>query len=111
MFEKNLMVGVLLDFYGDILTERKRQILDMYYNEDFSLSEIAEQIGISRQGVREMIVKAQEELLFYEEHLGLAKKFTDAKAQLDKLTALAEAENLSIAFKKELNTLSEIIKS
>ena len=111
MFEKNLMVGVLLDFYGDILTERKRQILDMYYNEDFSLSEIAEQIGISRQGVREMIVKAQEELLFYEENLGLAKKFTDAKVQLDKLTALAEAENLSITFKKELNTLSEIIKS
>ncbi len=111
MFEKNLMVGVLLDFYGDILTERKRQILDMYYNEDFSLSEIAEQIGISRQGVREMIVKAQEELLFYEENLGLAKKFTDAKVQLDKLTALAESENLSIAFKKELNTLSEIIKS
>ena len=58
-----------------------------------------------------MIVKAQEELLFYEENLGLAKKFTDAKVQLDKLTALAEAENLSIAFKKELNTLSEIIKS
>ena len=45
MFEKNLQIGYLLDFYGDILPERKRSVMDMYYNEDLSLAEIAEQIG------------------------------------------------------------------
>ena len=43
MFEKNLELGYLLDFYGDVLTERKKEVLDMYYNEDLSLAEIAEQ--------------------------------------------------------------------
>ena len=51
MHEKNLKIGYLLDFYGDALSERKRNILDMYYNEDFSLSEIADGFGVSRQAV------------------------------------------------------------
>ena len=72
MFEKNLNMGYLLDFYGDVLSEKKRNVLDWYYNGDLSLSEIAEEIGISRQGVRDIIKKTEEELLFYEERLGLA---------------------------------------
>ena len=60
MFEKNMKLAYLLDFYGDILPERKRNVLDMYYNEDFSLAEISEEIGISRQGVRDIIKKAEE---------------------------------------------------
>ena len=79
MFEKNLNIGYLLDFYGDVLSERRRDALDFYYNDDMSLSEIAEEMGISRQGVRDLIKKAEEELLFYEEKLGLAKKFADAQ--------------------------------
>ena len=59
MFEKDLNISYLLDFYGDILPEKKRDVLTLYYNEDFSLSEIAEQIGISRQGVRDIIKKAE----------------------------------------------------
>ena len=66
MYEKNLNIGYLLDFYGDVLPERKRNVLDMYYNEDFSLAEISEEIGISRQGVRDIIKKAEEELCFFE---------------------------------------------
>ena len=66
MYEKNLKIGYLLDFYGDVLPERKRNILDLYYNEDFSLSEIAEDIGISRQGVRDLIKKSEEELFLFE---------------------------------------------
>ena len=58
MFEKNLNIGYLLDFYGDVLTERRRDALDFYYNNDMSLSEIAEEMGISRQGVRDLIKKA-----------------------------------------------------
>ena len=59
MFEKNLNIGFLLDFYGDVLTERKRDALDFYYKNDMSLSEVAEELGISRQGARELIKKAE----------------------------------------------------
>ena len=90
MFEKNLEIGYLLDFYGDVLSERKRTVLDYYYNDDLSLSEIAEEIGISRQGVRELIKKAGEELMFYEEKLGLAKRFQLVESQTEQLLSLME---------------------
>ena len=70
MFVKDLRIGFLLDFYGDMLSERKRTVLDRYYNDDLSLSEIADEIGISRQGVRELIKKAEEELLFTRKNWG-----------------------------------------
>ena len=60
MFEKNLELGYLLDFYGELLSERKRAVMDMYYNEDLSLAEIAENTGITRQGVRDSIKRAEE---------------------------------------------------
>ena len=50
---------MLFDFYGDILTPRQRELFDLYYNEDLSLAEIAENCGISRQGVRDVIVRAE----------------------------------------------------
>ena len=95
MFEKNLEIGVLLDFYGEVLSERKRTVLDYYYNNDLSLAEIAEEIGISRQGVRELIKKAGDELLFYEEKLGLAKRFRDAEVQAKRLLSMMEREDIS----------------
>ena len=79
LFEKNLEINYLLDFYGDVLSERKRTVLEMYYNDDLSLAEIALDIGISRQGVRDMIKKSEEELLYLEEKLGLCKKFRTSK--------------------------------
>ena len=59
MFEKNLRLASLLDFYGEVLSERKQEVLSLYYNEDLSLAEIAEEIGISRQGARDLIKKAE----------------------------------------------------
>lgn len=88
MFEKDLRIGFLLDFYGDMLSERKRMVLDRYYNDDLSLSEIASEIGISRQGVRELIKKAEEELFFYEDKLGLAERFRQAGEQAERLLDL-----------------------
>jgi predicted DNA-binding protein YlxM (UPF0122 family) len=58
MFEKNLNVGYLLDFYGELLSERKRSALDMYYNEDYSLSEISEQTGLTRQAQGSFLIAA-----------------------------------------------------
>lgn len=90
MFEKNLEIGYLLDFYGDILPERRRDIMDLYYNDDLSLAEIAVQMGITRQAVRDSIKKTECELFFYEEKLGLRRRLTDALAHLEHARALTE---------------------
>lgn len=110
MFEKNLNMGYLLDFYGELLSERKRSTMDMYYNEDFSLAEIAEQMGISRQGVRDIIKKSEEELIFYEEKLGLAKKMSKAEEQADELCKLANSLELPNEIHKKIIELSVLIR-
>ena len=73
-FEKNLLIPCLLDIYGDLLSERKRELLDYYYDEDYSLAEISELTGISRQGIRDSIKKSSAELMGLEEKLGLYEK-------------------------------------
>lgn len=95
MFEKNLEIAFLLDFYGDVLSDRKRTVLDYYYNLDFSLAEIAEEIGISRQGVRDLIKKAEEELRFFEEKLGLAKRFRNTQKDAERLLSLLREADVS----------------
>lgn len=109
MFEKDLHIGYLLDFYGDILSERKRSVMDMYYNEDLSLAEVAAEIGISRQGVRDIIKKSEDELNFYEQKLGLAKKLKAAEAHADKLLSIASEADFPEEFISELRTLTQII--
>ena len=109
MFEKNLNIGLLLDFYGDVLTERRRDALDFYYNNDMSLSEIAEEMSISRQGVRDLIKKAEEELLFYEEKLGLAKKFDSAQLHAKKALSLCENNADTDTIKEEILLLLESV--
>ena len=73
--EKDLEIGLLLDFYGELLSEGRRQAAELYYNEDLSLAEIAEEAGITRQGVRDSISKAKAQVTEYEAKLGLAAKF------------------------------------
>ena len=109
MFEKNLEIGYLLDFYGDVLSERKRMVLDYYYNDDLSLAEIAEEIGISRQGVRELIKKAGEELMFYEEKLGLAKRFQVLEEQTQDLISLMEQKGIAGEIRLSAQKLLETV--
>lgn len=71
---KNLEIGVLLDLYGKLLTEKQFDVLDLYYNDDLSLAEIAEQYNISRQGVHDAIKRGEELLLNYEAVLGLSEQ-------------------------------------
>ena len=59
MKNQTYRMTMLFDFYGELLTERQKEFFDLYYNEDLSLSEIAENSGISRQGVRDVIVRAE----------------------------------------------------
>ena len=72
---KDYQIGYLIDFYGNLLSERQRDIISLYYEEDLSLSEIAENIGITRQGVRDAVKKAEIILTEAEEKLGLAARF------------------------------------
>lgn len=110
MFEKDLNIGYLLDFYGDLLSERKHTVMEMYYNEDFSLSEIAEQIGISRQGVRDIIKKSEDELSFYEDRLGLAKKLQNVEAEIEELRIMSEKSELPPTVYDKIAHLTSIIK-
>lgn len=72
--EKNLQYSALLSIYGELLTEKQLETMEYYYDEDLSLGEIAENTGISRQGVRDFIKRAEELLDTYEEKIGLLKK-------------------------------------
>jgi len=110
MFEKNLNVGYLLDFYGELLPERKRSVLDMYYNEDYSLAEIADEIGISRQGVRNIIKKSETELFFYEEKLGLAKKLLTVESYSASLCKLAIEHDLPENITHEILKLADAVR-
>jgi predicted DNA-binding protein YlxM (UPF0122 family) len=109
MFEKNLNIAFLLDFYGEVLSDRKREVLDAYYNDDLSLAEIATDLGISRQGVRDLIKKAETELFFYEEKLGLAKKFREAAEHAARLRTLAQRFTLPEEIEAEIRALEESV--
>lgn len=74
---KDLSISMLMDFYGQLLTQKRYDTLDLYYNQDMSLSEIAEEVGISRQGVRDNIKHGERQLNEFEEKLGLAGRFSD----------------------------------
>ena len=92
MFEKNLNIGLLLDFYGDVLPEHTRSLMDMYYNEDLSLAEIAEGEGVSRQAVRQAIKKGEEELLRLEDRLALCEHAMALEPLARELLSLCEGE-------------------
>lgn len=78
---------MLFDFYGEVLTDRQKEFFDLYYNEDLSLSEIAENYGISRQGVRDVIVRAEAVMTEIEDKTGLLKRFMRLR---DKVSAIEE---------------------
>ena len=80
---KDLSISLLYDFYGDLLTEKQQEVIELYYNEDLSLSEIASHSGITRQGVRDSIKRAEFQLSEFEEQLGLADRFEQIKTTLD----------------------------
>lgn len=86
-------LSLLLDYYGAFLTERQRDIARMSADEDMSLSEIAEAVGVSRQGARDSIVKAAKKLAEFEEKLGLAERDRRLRSLLKELMDAAEASD------------------
>ena len=90
---KNLDIIMLFDFYRNILTEKQIEVVDLYYNEDLSLAEIAERFEISRQGVRSVLKKGETILIEMEEKLNLASRFSK---MLEKSAEIAtELENIN----------------
>ncbi len=83
--EKNVQIGILLDIYGKMLTEKQYEVLNDYYNNDLSLSEIAENEEITRQAVRDNIKKGEKNLFEYEEKLGFMKKTIMQEEQIAKI--------------------------
>ena len=83
--EKNVKVALLFDFYRNMLTSRQAESIDLYYNEDLSLAEISEHMGITRQGVRDNIKRAENTLFDTEDRLGLASRFLKIKSDLLKI--------------------------
>ncbi|MEL4105760.1 YlxM family DNA-binding protein [Oscillospiraceae bacterium CM] len=88
MTDKKLQMAMLFDFYGDLLTDKQREYFDLYHNEDLSLSEIAENAGISRQGVHDLIMRAENTLSAVERKTGLIQRFALMQSVADKAAAL-----------------------
>jgi len=109
MFEKNMRLAYLLDFYGDALDSRTNSIMRAYYDDDLSLAEIAEGENISRQGVRHIIKKGEEELDFLETKLGLAAHYSELGDAIEKLNKVTENIRAGIDPEGSLKAISEVI--
>ena len=87
--EKFVGQTLLYDFYGELLTERQQQVYESVVLEDYSLSEVAENLGISRQGVHDMVRRCDRALEGYEEKLHLVEKFVNIRGQVQRIHELA----------------------
>lgn len=90
MKNQTYRMTMLFDFYGEVLTPRQKEFFDLYYNEDLSLAEIAENYGISRQGVRDVIVRAEAIMTDLEDKTGLMKRFMLMQQQAQAILDAAE---------------------
>ena len=106
---KNLEMSYLLDFYGNVLTEKQRDMMQQYYNMDLSLSEIADNFGITRQGVRDSIKRGECVLTELEEQVGFAEKYHSLMDGIDKIKTLAQ--NIAFYNSASYTTNDDIHKS
>lgn len=111
MLEKISRVVMLKDFYGPLLTEKQQNVLSMHYENDWSLSEIADNMNTSRQAVYDLVKRAEGLLEEYEQKLGLVEKFQFTRSKLDELSARLEGVvdqsdvNHAVKILKELTAL------
>ena len=113
--DKKIEISMLWQIYGALLTEKQKEYIDYYYNEDLSLAEIAQNDGITRQGVRDIIKKGEKKLFEYEEKLLFMKRMLNQEKKIEQvlseLTKIQknssdkQVENILETIKKELNCL------
>ncbi len=114
LMAKNLDVVVLADYYGEMLTENQRKFLEYYYNDDLSLSEIAQNEGITRQGVRDAVKRAEAQLFDMEKKLGFAERTRMVNDVLATVLSCADeinTYNMNISLSREINDAVVSIKS
>ncbi|WP_208589159.1 putative DNA-binding protein [Gracilibacillus suaedae] len=107
MLEKTTRINALYDFYQQLLTDKQRNYMEMYYVEDFSLGEISETSNVSRQAIYDNIRRTEQMLEEYEQKLGLYQKFLKRQSLLQELLALAE-ENNDQVWKEKVEQIIEI---
>jgi len=90
MDDDTLLMTMLFDFFGDLLTDKQREYFDLYHNEDLSLSEIAEKADITRQGVYDIITRAEKSLIDIEQKTGVVGRWRETRAELEKAKLLAQ---------------------
>ncbi|MBE5780441.1 MAG: DNA-binding protein [Clostridiales bacterium] len=88
--EERVWINLLMDFYGGLLTKHQRDTLELYLMEDLSLGEIAEETGITRQGVRDAIVRGKAALNQAEENAGIVKRYLEFRERMEEVRAMAE---------------------
>ena len=106
MFEKNMRLAYLFDFYIDMFDEHSQQIMSAYYEDDLSLAEIAANVGISRQGVRHVIKKCEEQLIDLESRLSLVKKHEATEDAIERLIKISE----SLGDEESREKLQEVVE-
>ena len=116
MFEKDMHLSLLIDIYGALLSERKRELMTYYYDEDYSLSEIAEITGISRQGIRDSVKKSEAELRDLEEKLHLAERtqklnrsLTELSKDLAGIADSATEPNVKTSLEEAIRSIEKLI--
>ncbi|MBU5677394.1 putative DNA-binding protein [Alkaliphilus sp. MSJ-5] len=112
MLQKTVEISVLYDFYNQMLTEKQRDIVDLYYNQDLSLGEIADEFNISRQAVYDMLKRTERLLYQYEEKLGFIKLLQTKNEKiltiLDKVIDLENGLELSSSSEQLQKQINEI---
>lgn len=91
---KDLSISVLMDFYSELLTEKQRDTMDLYYNQDYSLAEIAQHLDISRQGVRDFIKRGEKQLNEFEEKLGMVQKYNSVITSIEQIEELLNTDGI-----------------
>ena len=93
--ERVVQAGLLFDFYGGLLTAKQRQAVELYYLEDWSLSEIADREGVSRQAIFDLLQRSEKTMLEFEAKLGLVARFLKQQTTLTQLN-----QRLKIIYEK-----------
>ena len=106
--EKKVIISILLDIYGSMLTDKQYKLLDDYYNNDLSLSEIGENDSITRQAVRDNLKKGENKLFEYEEKLGFMKKEVKQEEMIDDNLLSIEKIEETIQNKETLKLFKDV---
>ena len=104
-------INMLLDFYGGLLTERQQYVMNCHYQEDLSLSEIAEELNVSRQAAYDIIKRSEKILKSYEKELGLMERFLAQKKRLTDIRQLLVKHEDDENIRTAINMIDDLLEA